>query len=770
VILEALRVVGRPVPRKDAADIVTANVSYAADVSFPGMLHGRLVRSPIASGRVIGIDALKARELRGVKAVIAADDVPLNPFGYGIKDERIFVSRIRYCGEVLAAVAATDEETAERAVKLVEVKYEEIPGVFDVLDAIKPDAPLVHEELGSYRPNSTVGSSWNPRPGTNILHEIESGRGDVEKGFADADYVFEDTFRTRRVQHCYLEPHACVAKVEGDTITVWTTTQKAFVVRSALAEIFAVPESSIRVICTKIGGGFGGKNGIRIEHYAVALAKKTGKPVKITMTRDEEFTSSAGSVPAAIVMKTGVKRDGTMIARQVRFLWDCGAYSEGLPASNRAIKDGTGPYRIPNLKVTSTLVYTNTMRGCPFRGLGCPESTWAGESQMDMIAERLGLDPVEIRMKNLVQDGDPAATPEGEILEGVRARECLARAAESIGYNTRAGARARCAVGFSMIYKSPTSASGAVSTATVCLNRDGSVHVTVGSSDVGGGFETVIAQIAAETFGIDYSDVNVVMADTDMVPFDHGTYSSRATVSTGLAVLDAAEKVKRQLLETAGGILAEAPSNLFVREKCVIRIADGKRTSIADILNSRRAAEKALTATGFSNEDGTKGWRFGAQAVEVEVDRETGVVRVLKVVSAQDVGTAVNPPLIEGQLEGGVVMGLGYALGEELVLDEGKTINPTFSDYRIPFAQDIPPIELINLESPLPQGPFGAKGIGELGNFGIAPAIANAIHKAAGVRLTEIPMTPERVLAALEAQDRQTAKVGQHFTAPEEPV
>ena len=723
------------------------------------MLYGRLVRSAIASGRLIGIDASRARELRGVKAVISADDVPSNPFGYGVKDERIFVSRIRYCGEVLAAVAATDEETAERAAKLVEVRYEETAGVFDVLDAIKPDAPLVHEELGNYTGNSTVGRSWRPQPGTNVLHEIESGRGDVERGFAEADYVFEDTFRTRRVQHCYLEPHACVAKVEADTITVWTTTQKSFVVRSALAEIFGTPESSIRVICTKIGGGFGGKNGIRLEHYAVALAKKTGRPVKITMTRDEEFTASAGSVPATIVMKTGVKRDGTITARQARFLWDCGAYSEGLPASNRAINDGTGPYKIPHLKVTSTLVYTNTMRGCPFRGLGCPESTWAGESQIDMIAERLGLDPVEMRLKNLVEDGDAAATPEGEILEGVRAKDALTRAAKAIAYAGVPKHHGDRATGFSMIYKSPTSPSGAVSSATVSLNRDGSVHVAVGSSDVGGGLETVIAQIAAEAFGIDFADVNVVTADTDMVPFDHGTYSSRATVSTGLAVLDAADKVKRRLLEVAGRILGEQPSNLLVRGKNIVRIADGETTSIATILNDRRSSEKSLSATGFSNEDGRKGWRFGAQAVEVEVDRETGLVRVLRVVSVQDVGTAVNPPLIEGQLEGGVVMGLGYALGEELVLDEGKTINPTFSDYRIPFAQDVPPIELINLESPLPQGPFGAKGIGELGNFGIAPAIANATAKAVGVRLTEVPMTPERVLAALERDQHERETV-----------
>lgn len=748
--MEALRVVGRPLPRKDAADIVTGNVLYSVDVSFPGMLHGRVVRSSIPSGRVVCLDVSEAKNFPGVKAVITAEDVPTTRFGYGVKDERIFASKIRYVGEAIAALAAVDEDTADEALRLVEVEYEETPGVFDVLEAIKEGAPLVHEELANYEPNRTVTSGWNPRLGTNILHQVESGRGDVEKGFAEADYVFEDTFRTRRVHHCYLEPHGCVAKVEGDTITVWTSTQRAFIVRTVLAEIFRVPESSIRVICTKVGGGFGGKNGVRLEHYAVALAMKTGRPVKMVMRRNEEFTSSAGSVPATIFMKTGVKRDGTITARQVRFIWDCGAYSEGLPASNRAIKDAAGPYKIPHLKVTSTLVYTNTMRGCPFRGLGCPESVWAGESQIDMIAHRIGIDPVEFRMKNLVEDGDRAATPEGEVLDGVVVKKCLRRVTKEIGYEGRPMSDGGRGIGIGIVYKSPTSGGGALSSATASLNGDGSIHLHIGSSDVGGGTETVLAQMVAEVFGLEISDVNVVSGDTAMVPFDYGTYSSRVTVSSGLAALRAAEEMKQRLLEIAGQVLDEDPSTLIVREKKIFRIAGGKGVPVEEILRSPRSPQKSLTATGFATEDGKKGWRFGAQAVEIEVDRETGIIRVLKVVSAHDVGKAVNPPLVEGQLEGGVVMGLGYALSEELLLDEGKTINPTFSDYGIPFAQQVPPIQLILLESPLLAGPFGAKGVGELGVFGIAPAIANAVDNAIGVRITELPMTPERVLNALE--------------------
>lgn len=748
--MEALRVVGQPVSRKDGRDIVTGNVVYGVDMSLPGMLHGRVVRSAVASGKVIRVDVGGAKALAGVKSVITAADVPMTRFGYGIKDEQIFASaKIRYAGEPIAAVAAVDEETAEEAARLVEVEYEEMPGVFDVLEAVKEGSPLVHEEMGSYEPNRLVTREWNPSPGTNILHRIELRRGDVEAGFREADYVFEDTFRTRRVHHCYLEPHACVARVEAGKITIWTATQRVFIVRAMLADVFGVPEGSVRVICTKVGGGFGGKNGVRLEHYAVALAMKTGKPVKLVMRRDEEFTASAGSVPAVIIMKTGVKRDGRMIAREVKFLWDCGAYSDGLPASNRAIKDGAGPYKVPHIRVTSTLVYTNTLRGCPFRGLGAPESVWAGESQIDMIAHRLGLDPVEFRIKNLLEDGDPA--PTGEIQERVAAKECLRRVVNASGYEKRRNEKEERAIGISMIYKSPTGAGG-VSSAVVTINRDGSIQLLIGSSDVGGGMETVLAQLAAEEFGVEVADVTVVSADTSVVPFDHGTYSSRVAVSSGLAVLQAAAEARRQLLEIAGAVLGEEPSALMLSQKQIFRHAGGKGIPVEEIFRDPRCRQKSIVVSGSAAEDGRKmGWSFGAQAVEVKVDRETGQLHVVRVISAHDVGKAINPPLAIGQVEGGVVMGLGYALHEELRMDEGRIINPTFADYAIPFAQQTPPIEAILIESPSSMGPFGAKGIGELALFGIAPAIANAVESAIGKRITELPMSPENILKALES-------------------
>jgi len=553
--VETLRVVGQPVARKDSFDIVTGNVAYSVDVSLPGMLHGKIVRSAIPSGKVARLDVSRAKALPGVKAIIASADVPSRRFGYAVKDEQIFaLSKVRYAGEPIAAIAAVDEETAEEAARLVEVEYEENPGIFGVLEATRDGAPLVHEEMGSYESNRLVTREWRPRPGTNVVHQNEFSRGDVEQGFNEADHVFEDIFKTKRVHHCYMEPHGCVARAESGRITVWTSTQRAFIVRSTLAEIFAVPEGSVRVICTKVGGGFGGKNGMRLEHYAVALALNTRRPVKIVMRRDEEFTASAGSVPAVIIMKTGVKRDGTITAREAKFFWDCGAYTDGLPASNRALKDAAGAYKISHVKVTSNLVYTNTMRGCPFRGLGVPEAIWAGESQMDMITHRLGFDPVEFRMKNLLEDGDIA--PTGEALEDVTAKECLRRAVNEIGYDKSKPKKADHGIGISMIYKSPTGAGG-LSSAVVSINRDGSIQLMVGSSDVGGGMETALAQIAAEEFGVELADVSVASGDTSTVPFDHGTYSSRVLVSSGMAVLRAAQDGRSQLLKLAGEILGE---------------------------------------------------------------------------------------------------------------------------------------------------------------------------------------------------------------------
>jgi carbon-monoxide dehydrogenase large subunit len=418
------KVVGQSVPRLDGNETVTGSASYTVDVLLPGTLHAKLLRSSVPHASIRHLDVSRARELPGVAAVLSAADVPRKRFGFTVQDEEVLAGeKVRYIGDVIAAVAARDEETAEAALSLIDCDYQELPAALTPDEALKENAPLVHEKLDSYRLNDVLARSWHAVPGTNIAHQAVYSKGDIDHGFAAADEIFDDVFRAQQVQHCSLEPHAVVASWDGERLTLWTSTQKVFLVRSGLADLFDLPEEKIRVIGSKIGAGFGGKNAMRLEPYAAALALQTGKPVRLINSRAEEFAAAAGSVPATVRVKTGVKRDGTITARAMEFIWDTGAYAEGLPGSNRALKDGVGPYKIPHLRVTSTLVYTNKLRGCPFRGLGIPEAVWAGESQMDIIAAKLGLDPVELRLKNCLDTG--AETPAGDRANQIALRECL---------------------------------------------------------------------------------------------------------------------------------------------------------------------------------------------------------------------------------------------------------------------------------------------------------------------------------------------------------
>ena len=422
--MKNFKVVGKPLPRLDGPDSVTGRAIYTVDVALPEMLHIKLFRSDLPHAKIRRLDVSRARALNGVAAVLTADDVPAKRFGFGVQDEQLLAAdKVRYVGDVIAAVAAVDETTAEQALDLIECDYAELPAALTLAEALSENAPLVHEQLSSYRLNTVLARDWHPVFGTNIAHQTSFAKGDIDKGFADADEIFDDTFRSQQVQHCSLEPHAVVAEWNGDRLTVWTSTQKVFLVRSGLADLFDLPEDKIRVIGSKVGAGFGGKNAMRLEPYAAALALKTGKPVRLVNSRAEEFFAAAGSVPAIVRVKTGVKKDGTITARAMEFTWDTGAYAEGLAGSNRALKDGVGPYKIPNIRVSSTLVYTNKLRGCPFRGLGIPEAVWAGESQMDIIAQKLGIDPVALRLKNCLDTGD--VTPAGDRANHIALRECL---------------------------------------------------------------------------------------------------------------------------------------------------------------------------------------------------------------------------------------------------------------------------------------------------------------------------------------------------------
>ncbi len=757
--MEHYKVIGFPVERVDGVEMVSGKSLYAVDMKLPGMLWGKVLRSPIAQGKVLNIDVEKALRVPGVRAVITAKDVPEQRYGLPIKDEAIFaVHKVRYIGDAVGAVAAVDEETAVEALGLIEVEYEELPAVFDVEEAVRDGAPLVHEDFETYEPFGPYLSSCRHVPGTNIVHRAVNEQGDVEGAFQRADYIFEDTFRASQIHHCYMEPHAVLAESKGDFVTVWSCSQEVFPLRSILAELFGFPESKIRVVCTKVGGGFGGKIQQRLEPYAVALSLKTARPVKIVMTRGEEFTTSGGSTPSVVKVKTGVQKDGTLLAREVNFLWDTGAYAEGLAPSNRAIKDGAGPYRVPNIRVVSILVHTNKIRGTQLRGLGVPEAAWAIESQMDMIAERLGLNTLEFRMKNVLEEGDTNAI--GDVVYSVGLKECLRKAAAAIGWNRPKGENV--GRGLVVVAKSPTTLSS-ISGAYVQFNGDGSAQVLVGASELGQGLEVVLSQIAAEELGLPIDSVGITSADTAVTPYDRGTYSSRVTLYAGQAVRVAAADAKRQLLEVASKMTEIPEGDLKAGDQCIVSEKHPElRLSFKEVLQSAHIKEKPILGRGWAGGKGDypsapenkslPGWKYGAQAVEVEVDRETGMVRVRKVVSAHDVGRVLNPLTIKGQIVGAVVMGLGYALHERLVFEGGRVTNPSFMDYKIPSAIEIPEVVPICVEVPLPEGPFGAKGIGELALVGIAPAIGNAIYDAIKVRIKELPMEPGRVLTRIEEQ------------------
>jgi carbon-monoxide dehydrogenase large subunit len=757
------QVIGRPIERVDGVAMVSGQAVYGPDVKLLGMLWGKILRSPIAHGKILRVEVEKASRVPGVRAVITAKDVPQRRYNFPIHDETIFaIDKVRYVGDAVAAVAAVDEEVAQEALGLIEVDYEEFPAVFDAEEAMREGAPLVHEEMANYNAPAGYLSTWYPVAGTNIVHQAVQERGDIEAGFQQSDYVFEDTFRASQIHHCYMEPHATVALVKGGSVTVWSCSQEVFPLRTILAGLFELPESRVRVICTKVGGGFGGKIQPRLEPVAVALSLKTAKPVKIVMTRAEEFTATAGSTPAVVKIKTGAKKDGTLVARDIHFIWDTGAYAEGIPPSNRAIKDGIGPYRVPNIRVKSTLVYTNKIRGTQLRGLGVPEGAWAIESQTDMIAERLGMDPFEFRMKNVLDEGDINSI--GDVVRSIGLRECLRKVTEEIGWGKPK--EKNVGQGLAVIAKSPTTHSS-ISGAYVQFNEDGSAQVLVGASEVGQGMEVVLSQMAAEELGLPVEAVGITSADTAVTPYDRGTFSSRVTFYTGLAVKKAAEDAKRQLLEMASKMTEIPVSDLMVKDQRIISDKHPEMSlSFREVMERAHMREKPILGRGWAGGKGdypslphksqgkeyTPGWKYGAQAVEVEVDEETGMVRVRKIVSAHDVGKSLNPLTLKGQIVGGVVMGLGYALHERLQFEDGRIINPSFMDYKIPSSQEIPEIIPIAVEVPLLEGPFGAKGIGELALVGIAPAIGNAIYDAMKVRIKELPLNPERVLGKIEEQ------------------
>ena len=758
--------IGKTFRRLDYETKVTGRAQYLADMSVPGMCHGKILRSPYPHARIKRIDASKALKVPGVMAVLTRDDIlhdeGIEPF-YGpvFKDQTIVATeKVRHVGDPVAAVAALTVDAAEEALKLIEVDYEELPAVLNVQDAIKPNPTLVHESVRIPESGFADLAELKPIEGTNVCTHFRLNRGDIQKGFAEADHIFEDIFTLPATQHSFLETHACIASVEpGGRITVWATTQNPFVVRTQLANIFKVPVSKVRVIVPYLGGGYGGKVYPKVEPITVALAQKAGRPVRVVLTREEVFYTITKHA-AVIKMKTGVKNDGTLVARECEIHLDTGAYAEiGPRVAKKSGYTAAGPYKIPNLKIDSYSVYTNKPPAGAFRGFGVSQSAWAVESQMDIIAAALKIDPLALRKQNGYDEGDKFVTE--ETLSAVGLKECLDEVAKSIGWGKKVEGKNETNIkrgkGLACMIKATITPS--ISCAVVKLNEDASLSIYTGTVEMGQGSETVLAQIAGKELAIPLQTIQVLGVDTDVVPYDLTTSSSRSTFHMGKAVQLAAQDIMRQLKQ------------IVVKEYGVpedkVTFADGKirlpetQLDYAEVMFKRFGMQggtlvgEGQVKTSVKNEFGEKStsafWFFAAGAAEVEVDVDTGKFKLIKYATAVDVGKALNPLGCRQQLAGAAITGIGQAMFEEIAYDNGQLINPNLVDYVLPSFGDMPPvIDPICVEVPDRNGPFGAKGIGESALIPVAPAIANAVFDAVGVRIRDLPIKAEKIFLALE--------------------
>ena len=752
--------------RLDYRAKVRGTAVYVADMQMPGLCHGKILRSSIPHGRVTRVDATGALGVRGVIAALTRDDLMtdrgIDPF-YGpvFKDQSIVaVDKVRHVGDPVAAVAALDLDAAEEALERIVVEYEELPAAFDVGDALEPGAPLVHEKVRRSPGGFADLAGVDPIEGTNICTHYKLRYGDVEQGFRESERIFEATYALPTTQHAALEAHGCIAAVEaGGRIVVWSATQNPFVVRTQLANIFKVPVSRVRVAAPYLGGGYGSKVYPKLEPLAVALALKARRPVRILLTRDEVFLTITKHA-ATIRVKTGVKNDGTLVARQCEMLLDTGAYAEIGPRV--AMKSGmtaAGPYRIPHVKVDALAVYTNKPPAGAFRGFGVSQSAWAIESQMDEIARALGIDPLEMRLKNAYEEGSEFVT--GERLTSIGLKSCLERAAAAIGWADRApqataGGKRR-GKGIACLIKGTITPS--VSAAALRLSEDGSITLFTGTVEMGQGSETLLASIAATELGIPLERVHVVAGDTDVVPYDLTTSSSRSTFHMGKAVQLAARDLCLQLADiTAEEYGVPSPEVRFSQGK----VRFGETTlEYGEVLFKRygmpggtiigQGEVRTQTLVGPGEKMASVFWFVGAGAVEVEVNPDTGQLKIVNYAAAVDVGKAINPQGCRQQLTGAAITGMGQALYEELAFDDGRPVNANLIDYILPSLGDMPgAMEAITVEVPHGQGPFGAKGIGETALIPVAPAIANAVQDAVGVRIKELPLTAEKVFFALQ--------------------
>jgi CO/xanthine dehydrogenase Mo-binding subunit len=750
---EKFSVVGRRVQRVEGFDKVTGDSKFIADVYLPGMLAGKVLRSPFAHARIRHIDTHKAEKLPGVRAVVTAEDTIKRPWGAFFADQYILsVGKARYVGEEVAAVAAIDPDIAEEAVDLIEVDWETLPGVFDAEEAMRDGAPLVHED----KPN-------------NIAMTMDIERGNIAQAFAESDVIVEDTFQSMPQWHCAIETIGSVAEyAPNGKYTIYMNTQTLFNARYRIATALGVPETDVRIIQSAVGGGFGGKScDDNNALVAAVLARKARRPVKLINTREEEFL--AGCRPRVFMkinVRLGFKKDGRIRAKHIKVVADNGAYSAKAPAITgvAAMRHDTC-YKYSDVKTEALLVYTNKIPTGAFRGFGNPSAEWAVEQAIDLGAHELGIDPIEIARINAAEPG--YVSPHGNRVTSCELKQCLDMAEKMVDWKAK---RANKAPDTGLGLACTVHVSGKRhfgdydgSSATIKLNEDGKALILSGEGECGQGVHTAMCQIAAEELGVRVEDVEISRADTDLTTFCLGAFASRLTYVSGNAVKNAAADVKRQLFQQASEMLEANPEDLIANDgRIFVKGAEGKSITVADVARARLFRHNGAPIVGsgsfdadsvlpdstrFGNESGA--YNYGVQAAHVHVDRETGQVKVLKFVIASDCGTVIYPIGAEGQVEGGLAQGIGYALTEGLQFDEGRPVNPNFSDYRIPSMRDMPPLEHAFADSYEPTGPFGAKGLGELNMDPTAAVISNAIFDAVGVRIKTLPITPEKILKAL---------------------
>jgi CO/xanthine dehydrogenase Mo-binding subunit len=760
-----MSIIGQNPGRIDGYEKVTGKAMYAGDLKVPGMVHGKVLRSPLPHARIRSIKCHNAASLPGVLALLSQENLPVaNPYlGAYVKDQPfVAIDKVRYAGDIVAAVAATDEATADAALQLIEVDYEELSVISTIEDALKKSTPLVHENLQRGRePHYGSGASYIHHEHSNIGHHFRYARGDIAVGFSAADYVFEDTFYFPSAQHYPMEPSVSVARFEEGRITVWSSTQMPFPLRQSIVGVFGLEVDQVRVIVPHVGGGYGGSKGVLTGILAAVLSRLAQRPVRVAFSAEESFKTIC-QPRAKVKIKTGVKRDGSLIARQCEVYLNAGAYVNSTPSvTEKAGYRAHGPYRIPHVLTDAYAVYTNTIPAGAFRGFGGPQVAFAYESHLDIIAQAMRIDPVELRLQNLLDRGEEYAANDTPI--DCDLKEGLKQTAEAIGWYKRErmlnGPDVKRGKGIACGVKDGGGTNKAAN-AMVRMLLDGSIVLCSGSVEIGQGVRTVFSQLVAEEFSVPIDRIRVAEPDTSYTPFDSATNASSATSVMGQAVQMAARDARAQFLSAAASVLKTEPSELALKGGMILNRENA--FTFEDIMRVHMT-EGGSEITGRGSFQFPRSnkvplgspvpfWEIGFGAAEVEIDMRTGQIKILNYVSLTDAGKMIHPIQCQGQDEGSVLFAIGQTLFEDLAYRDGQLINPNLVDYRLPKFGDVPlSLTTIILEQGGGPGPYGAKGMGEGGMLGVAPAVCNAVNHATGLRLKEVPLEAEKIWKRISA-------------------